>query len=198
MAASGHDERLRLDYDRTTDLLRDLTDVRFKLLAFVPTISGAAVGLVGRRPSGAELISVGVLGLVATLGIVLYELRNSAIHDYALDRARHLEAKLGFDSAFHAGRSGGLFSERPGRGIAARDRGLALVYGAAIGGWAYLLAWGALRALGVQHAQSRGLAVGALAALVVLVGFLRLDARPTPASGGGAGSRGREPVASAP
>jgi hypothetical protein len=39
---SDVDERLRLDYDQTTDLVRTLTDVRFKLLAFVPTISGAA------------------------------------------------------------------------------------------------------------------------------------------------------------
>jgi hypothetical protein len=30
------DERLRLDYDQTTQVLRTLTDVRFKLLAFVP------------------------------------------------------------------------------------------------------------------------------------------------------------------
>jgi hypothetical protein len=41
---SDVDERLRLDYDQTTDLVRTLTDVRFKLLAFVPTISGAADG----------------------------------------------------------------------------------------------------------------------------------------------------------
>ena len=196
MAVLEHDERLRLDYDRTHELVRDLTDVRFKLLAFVPTISGAAVGLVGRRPTGAELISVGALGLAATLGIVLYELRNTAIHDYALDRAQRLEAKLGIVSAFQPGRSGGLYSERPGRGVAGRDRGLALVYGAAVGGWAYLLAWGVLRALSVQHAQPRGLALGALSALVVLVGFLRIDARPVPAGGVVAGNR--EPVASGP
>ncbi len=36
------DDRLRLDYDQTNQLLRALMDVRFKLLAFVPTVSGAA------------------------------------------------------------------------------------------------------------------------------------------------------------
>jgi hypothetical protein len=44
LVVSDMDESLRLDYDQTTDLVRTLTDVRFKLLAFVPTISGAADG----------------------------------------------------------------------------------------------------------------------------------------------------------
>jgi hypothetical protein len=42
------DDRLQLDYDQTQQLLRTLTDIRFKLLAFVPTIAGASVGLFGR------------------------------------------------------------------------------------------------------------------------------------------------------
>ena len=73
MAGEPTSEELRLDYDQTTDLLRTLTDVRFKLLAFVPTISGAAIGLLGRGDSAAELLAVGALGLLATLGIVVYE-----------------------------------------------------------------------------------------------------------------------------
>jgi hypothetical protein len=32
-------ERLRLDYQQTTDLLRTLTDARFKLLALVPPLA---------------------------------------------------------------------------------------------------------------------------------------------------------------
>ena len=38
------DNGLRLDYEQTTQLLRTLVDVRFKLLAFVPTVAAAAVG----------------------------------------------------------------------------------------------------------------------------------------------------------
>ena len=33
------DDRLRLDYEQTTQYLRTLIDVRFRLLAFVPTVS---------------------------------------------------------------------------------------------------------------------------------------------------------------
>jgi len=37
------EEQLRLEYDQATELIRTLTDARFKLLALVPTIAGAAV-----------------------------------------------------------------------------------------------------------------------------------------------------------
>jgi hypothetical protein len=62
------DARPQLDEAQTTDLLRTLTDVRFTLLAFVPTIAGAAEGIVGRARTAAELLAIGSLGLVATLG----------------------------------------------------------------------------------------------------------------------------------
>jgi len=185
MPGEATDERLRLDYDEATGLIRSLLDVRFKLLAFVPTISGAAVALLSRGASTAELIAVGVVGLVATLGVVLYELRNTLVYEYALERAKLLEARLGFASVFHSGEIGGTFSEYPGREVrilglsTGRDRALALVYGAALGSWAYIVAWGVLRALDVSQAQKIGGAVGVVCGAVVLVEFLRVDPRPT-------------------
>jgi hypothetical protein len=176
---------LRLDYDQTTDLLHSLTDVRFKLLALVPTISGLAVGLLSRTASAPELLAVGGLGLAATLGIALYELRNTQLYDYALYRARELEARLGQVSIFNPPRPGGLYRERPGHDLrvfgfatAGYDRGLALVYSAAIGGWSYLFAWGGLHALHVSQAQKIGGGIGAAAALLTLIEFLRVDGRP--------------------
>jgi hypothetical protein len=146
------EDRLRLDYEQTTDLLRLLTDVRFKLLALVPTISGAAVAIIGRGASAAELMAVGALGLVATIGIFLYELRNTRLYDEAARRAQLLESKLGLDERVRA----------------AGDTGLLLVYSAALGGWVYLTAWGALRALDVGSAQRAGGAIAVAAALLVL------------------------------
>ena len=187
MAIDQTSEQLRLDYDETTDLLRTLTDVRFKLLAFVPTISGAAIGLLGRGRSTAELLAIGAVGLLATLGIVVYELRNTQIYDYAVHRAKELEARLGLMSVFGTGATGGFFSERPGRDVrifglpVGHDRGLALVYGAAIGGWCYLLGWGVLRALDVAEPQKGGGAIGVAAGLAVLIEFLRIDGRPNKA-----------------
>jgi hypothetical protein len=46
-------DALRLDYEQTTELMRTLTDIRFKLLAFVPTIVGAPhAGRSSSRSSG--------------------------------------------------------------------------------------------------------------------------------------------------
>ena len=88
----GEDERLRLDYNQTTELVRTLMDVRFKLLAFVPTIAGAGVAVVGHgAPTGGELLGVGILGLLATFGVLLYDLRNTQVYNATLARARALE-----------------------------------------------------------------------------------------------------------
>ena len=178
------DERLRLDYDHTTDLLRTLTDVRFKLLALVPTVSGTAIGLLGHPGSAAELLGVGLLGLTATSGILLYELRNSELFDYATLRAANLEAGLGLASGLGADGPGGLFAERPGRTVrvfgvtVGHDRGLALVYGAALAGWSYLVCWGALRALDVGSPRKVGAILGVCVGLCVIGALLRASPRP--------------------
>lgn len=144
--------RVELEYGATTDLLRSLTDVRFKLLAFVPTIAGTAVALLGRHARPAELLAVGALGLAATLGVVLYELHNTELYEYALGRAEAVERELGLR----------LLSGRPSH---ARERPLALVYAAVLGAWSYLVAWGALAAAGAAHAQQLGGAAAAVAAV---------------------------------
>jgi len=183
MTTDAELDRLRLDYDQTTDLIRTLTDVRFKLLAFVPTITGAAVALTGRGHSAAELLSVGSLGLVATIGVVIYELRNTQLHDYAVQRAKKLEDRLGISSITDPGRTAGLYGDEPsgeltvfGIVTAAHDRGLALVYGAAIAGWSYLVAWGALHAAGAGHAQPIGGILAAGLGIILVVEFLRIGA----------------------
>jgi hypothetical protein len=164
-------DRLQVDYQQTTDLLRTLTDVRFKLLALVPTLSGAAVAVLGHPSSSAELIAVGLLGLTATLGVLLYELRNSQLSDYALRRAQSLEGELGL----------GLYRERPDRalrlfGLAPvdRDRGLILVYSAALAGWSYLTAWGALHALHLERARPIGGVIGVGVGLLLLAELTRV------------------------
>jgi hypothetical protein len=168
------DERLQFDYDQTTQLLRTLIDVRFKLLAFVPTIAGASVAFFGRPRPAAELLGVGLLGLVATLGIFVYELGNSQISDRVAGHAAELERRLEL--------SGGLYSappradERLFGAIAVRqERGVAFVYGAALAGWSYLTAWGALRALEVDGARKVGALVGVAVAVAVVLEVERLE-----------------------
>jgi hypothetical protein len=169
------EDRLRLDYDRTTELVQSLLDTRFKLLALVPTIAGAAVGLITAPRPAVELLGIGVLGLAATVGILLYEMRNSEILEAMLRHAQVLEQVLGLQAGPTVRGPEGLLTLRAatrGRFLgvltASNERALGLVYGAALGGWSYIVAWGILLAVGLSHAQVVGAVIGAVAGLVVV------------------------------
>jgi len=168
------EDRLRLEYDRAVALFANLTDIRFKLLALVPTLSGAAVGLLHAGEAPVELLAVGLLGLSATLGVLVYELRNSEIRRAAGARIGAVESAvigrpLIENRALGAAR---LFGAIP----LEQSIGLALVYGAAIAGWAYLVSWGALAAAHAGHSREIGVVIGGAVGLVVLFEVLRLDA----------------------
>ena len=91
---SDADELLRLEYEYASRLLGSLTEIRFKLLALVPTLTGAVVALVSAGSSGVELLAIGGLGLAATSGVLAYELRNGELRRRATVRVNQLEAKL--------------------------------------------------------------------------------------------------------
>ena len=166
------EDRLRLDYEQSTELVRTLTDIRFKLLAFVPTIAGAAVGAFGRPRAAAELMAVGLLGLAATLGILVYELRNSQIRAGALRRAADLEQRLELRSGGAEAPGGSrLFGVLPLK----HDLGLALVYGGAFAGWTYLVSWGGLDGLEVPGARELGVVIGAIVGAVVAAEVIRVE-----------------------
>lgn len=165
-------ESLRLDYEQTTQLLRMLTDIRFKLLTLVPTLTVIAVSLLTVDKAKAEIgpwtvLAIGILGFFATVGIIIYELRNSLFYELSMSRASRLERLLKFPRFSKLCRTGnepgGVFTERPPRKpppeqdpvpqyplsqqfrIFCRafpivhDEGLALVYGASLGGWAFII-----------------------------------------------------------
>jgi hypothetical protein len=169
------EDRLRLEYDRAVAIFRDLTDVRFKLLALVPTVSGTAVGLLRSHERPVELLAVGVLGLAATVGVLVYELRNSEIRRAAGGQIGALERdllgrRLVEDRTAGAPRLFGLLALE-------HSVGLALVYGAALAGWGYLVAWGALAAAHASHPREIGIVVGAAWGLLILLEILRLESR---------------------
>ena len=147
----------------------------------MPTIAGATVGLLS-KPSTAELLAVGLLGLVATFGVFLYELRNSQLYDAVLQRAVVLERRMGLRSAREETAPGGAFSERPTTGMRLfglfavwHGRGLAVVYGAALAGWSYLFVWGLLALAGAGNPRAWGGVVGILVGLVLIGEMQRLD-----------------------
>jgi hypothetical protein len=168
------DDRLRLDYEQTTGQINALTDARFKLLGFIFTIATAAVAIVGAHPSTGALMGVGLLGLVATTGILLYELGNTQTLNAALFRAQLLERVLGLRGP-HGQTSPAEVTGEPaeqhrlfGTVPVSQDQAVGLVYGAALGGWGYLFVWGALHGLHVSGARAIGGVIGAFCIVVVV------------------------------
>jgi hypothetical protein len=135
--------RLQWKYEQTVANISELTEIRFKLLAFVPTISGVGVALLSRQavPDRAKA-GVGILGFLVSLGITFYDAQNSAIYTSLRHRAEALEKDLEFTRLQPPEPS--LFGMVPMR----HGEGLALIYSAVLAGWAFVAADGFLSAKG--------------------------------------------------
>jgi hypothetical protein len=144
--AAGSAE-LRLDYEQTLATYRQLAEIRFKLLAFVPALSGVAVALLAREDLALDrwaTVAVAMLGFLVTLGIVLYDQRNTQFYNGAITRAQELERCLGFPK-FGGDLNPGLFGSRKDHrtrrllGLPiGHDLGLALVYSPVLAAWVFV------------------------------------------------------------
>jgi hypothetical protein len=175
----------KFNYVETLNTWRMLADIRFKLLALVPTLSSIGIGLLsqdltnGHVPSE-SVFAIGILGFLVTLGVVIYDQRNSQASNAAYFLAKDLEELLGLPK-------GGHLQQRPARelrlfGILTmwHDRGLALIYGTVLGAWLFPVIFSALSMLGVQQVGplstlSAALYVSALAGVVFIAELHRLD-----------------------
>lgn len=129
-------EILKTLYEQTCSSWHVLIDIRFKLLGFVPAVSvvvlanllaseGTAGGL-----SPAMKIGIAVLGLVATFALLIYDLRNSELHDDLISRGRKIEELWGVHTGQFRGRL------KSSNWLIKHDRATALIYGSALIGWA--------------------------------------------------------------
>lgn len=104
---------LRTEYQVALDVIKLLTDIRFRCLVFVTALITVANAIAPRTVDAATRTAMGFVGLIATVGIMLYELRNSQLYEAAMHRAKDLERRLGMQSSTANWDEGGLFSERP-------------------------------------------------------------------------------------
>lgn len=129
-------ETLRVEYAQAFETQKMLVDVRFRLLAFVPTVTGVSAGLLKDTVEGE--LGLAILGLLASLGIVMYEIRNSQLHDAAVHRMNMVRQALELSEFSASG-------NRPKRQRLFfvvqvwHDRALGLVYGASVAVWAALV-----------------------------------------------------------
>jgi hypothetical protein len=138
-------------YTEVTASWRMLTDVRFKLLGLVPLASVVILGSLFKVDStGASgLASLGGnplvwllagVGLIATIGLWVYDRRNSQLYDDLISRGRRIEAELGLDTGQFLGR------KEPSRAWLNHTTATSLVYLGSIGAWLVALIWFTLQA----------------------------------------------------
>jgi hypothetical protein len=182
------DERTKVDYERTSQYFFHLADVRFKLLALLPIASGTALVLVPSHLGPPETLAVGVLGLLATAGLLLYDQRNSQIYNSLLGRLNLIEESLRLPPLREDKQVGGAFIDRPGGrqrrkllGLipAHHGLGLDLIYSASTAAWIFVIAGATLELVSADPttALTWSLALPAVAGVVVFGNFRRVDKR---------------------
>jgi hypothetical protein len=182
------------EYEQVNDNFRMLAEIRFKLLALVPTLGGAAVFLLAKmttsgtgesvvltapttvRSDYATVVFVAILGFLATLGITFYDQRNSELYGLLIKRGGELERMLNPPMKNFLGRRA--------RGLhllgfvpMGHDTGLALIYAPILGAWFYPMVNAMLRWQGCGSVASVKVSLGValLIALIFFEEFLRLD-----------------------
>lgn len=150
------DNKHHLDYEQTAAYFREVHETRFRLLALLPVATGAAIALLPKDISGPQEIALGGLGLLVTLGLTIYDQRNSQIYDRLIRRAKLLEVylrlcPLQLAAGSTARKVGGAFTDRPPRRYIWKvpfiwhDLGLSFVYASSLGGWTFILAEGVMK-----------------------------------------------------
>jgi len=98
-------EALSKEYGEVCNNFWTLTDIRFKLLAFLPIAAGAAVaaltGNVAQQRPTEVMLALSLFGLVGTIALVTYNARNDQLYDDLVARAADIERSLNIlDGAF--------------------------------------------------------------------------------------------------
>ncbi|GAA3348920.1 hypothetical protein GCM10020358_69210 [Amorphoplanes nipponensis] len=153
-----------LDYKTTFDAWRQLVDIRFKLIALVPTGSMVGVAQVLPWPAYAA-------GMLFLCGITLYEIRNTQVHDALGKRLVQLDGEFANLESTPRPAGGGPFSTRPsGRlrlfGVFSvwHNRAIAIVYATSIAAWT----WRLLASWRINiHFASNGRGLAALGAAII-------------------------------
>jgi hypothetical protein len=127
-------------YGEICNSWRMLTDVRFKLLGLVPTVSAAVlISLLSRSKENEGLstrsrIAISIFGLLITIGIGMYDQRNTKLYIDLVRRGHRIEEELGIDTGQFRGRINPIPIWENHR------HATTLIYAVAVGGWLFVLA----------------------------------------------------------
>jgi hypothetical protein len=139
---ASHDKTLIELYGEICNSWRMLTDVRFKLLGFVPTVSIVLLInlLDNSEPKSLSFISraaICLIGLLVTIGLYIYDYRNTELYDDLVSRSRRIETELGMETGQFLGR------KKPKKFLILtlqHDTAINIIYISAIIAWLFALA----------------------------------------------------------
>jgi hypothetical protein len=103
-------EILKLIYTEACSGWRVLTDVRFKLMGFLPVASGAFLlailssGVSGEGASRWARAGLVVFGVLITVALWVYDQRNNELYNEFISRGRRIEHELGVKTGLFLGR----------------------------------------------------------------------------------------------
>jgi hypothetical protein len=184
----------RSEYELVNANFRQLSEIRFKLLGFVPALGGVANFVLTQAAfskdssQGNYLLALvfGSLGFLVTLGIAMYDQRNSEIYFGLIERARFLERhlKLPVNGEGEGGQflKGASPQRRLFRLIPIWHGGcLAMIYGPVLGAWFLPIIYSLLKLVHRPYHGGLKIAVwGAIGMTIVfIVEFYRLDRHRT-------------------
>jgi hypothetical protein len=138
-------ESLLKEYAEVASNFRLLTDIRFKLLAFLPLAAAAAAAL--RGGGGADgatavmTLGLSLFGAFATIALASYNVRNDQLYDELVGRAAHIERAIGLPDGAFANRPTSWLSIRLPLGLVwAIDHrtSVGMIYGASIALWLFM------------------------------------------------------------
>jgi hypothetical protein len=140
-------EALLKEYGEVANNFRTLTDIRFRMLSFLPIISGLAAAGVAIKGdlAGVGTFTLALLGLMATMGLATYNARNDQLYDELVSRAAAIERSLGLPDGQFANRPCAWLTIRIGFPLKINHRtAVAIIYAASAALWLNLLFAGIL------------------------------------------------------
>ncbi len=134
----GRRDALIAEYREVSSNFKLLTDIRFKLLGFLP-LAAAATAAVKSDSLGLSTSVLSLFGLAVTIGLMTYNSRNDQLYDALVGRAREIERCLGIPD--------GAFANRPTSWLSLRvagcswrvqhSTGVGVIYSATTALWLY-------------------------------------------------------------
>ncbi len=124
------------EYNQVADNFRTLTDIRFKLLAFIPF---ATVAVMSEKTQEMHGFVLSFFGLIVTIALAIYNERNDQLYNALIGRASEIERTLGLPD--------GAFANRPTSWLILKilgvkfkidhGTGVGVIYIASITAWLY-------------------------------------------------------------